>query len=179
MARVAVLYGTSEGQTERIANRVAEVLESAGHEAHPIFAKDLPEGFDLNAYDGVVVGASVHRGRHQAYVRDFVHDQVETLNRLPSAFFSVSLTAAEETAAARTPAREILEDFLATTGWKPDETAIVAGALRYSEYGLITRFIMKRIARRSGGGTDTSQDYEYTDWEDVEAFVTAFASRLE
>lgn len=109
---------------------------------------------------------------------DFVHDHVETLNRLPSAFYSVSLTAAEGTEAAREPAQEILDDFLAATSWNPTETTSVAGALRYSEYGPITRFLMRRIARKAGGGTDTSRDYEYTDWEDLEAFVDAFADHL-
>ena len=178
VARVALIYGTSEGQTERIAHRIADQLETAGHDVDLRFAKDLPHSFDLAAYDGVVVGASVHLGTHLAYVTDFVRDHVETLNRLPSAFYSVSLTAAEGTEAAREPAREILDAFLATTGWEPTETATVAGALRYSQYGAVTRFLMRRIARKAGGGIDTSRDYEYTDWKDLEAFVDAVADHL-
>lgn len=38
---------------------------------------------------------------------------------------------------------------------------------------------MKRIARKEGGDTDTSRDWEYTDWDSVEAFAAAFASSLE
>jgi menaquinone-dependent protoporphyrinogen oxidase len=30
---------------------------------------------------------------------------------------------------------------------------------------------MKRIARASGGSTDTSRDHEYTDWEALDRLV--------
>ena len=178
MARVALLYGTSEGQTARVIERMAGVLDATGHDPTVLHAAHLPTGFSLDDYGAAVVGASVHAGSHQRYVRRFVVDHVEALNRLPSAFVSVSLTAAEEDEDARAPARDLLEAFLDGTGWKPDATATVPGALRYSEYGPLKRFVMKRIAKRSGGGTDTSRDYEYTDWGKVEAFAADFADDL-
>ena len=49
----------------------------------------------------------------------------------------------------------------------------------YSRYGTLERFVMKRIAKRAGGGTDTSRDYEYTDWDEVASFATAFADALD
>ena len=33
---------------------------------------------------------------------------------------------------------------------------------------------MRMIARQQGRPTDTSKDFEYTDWADVEAFVDEF-----
>jgi menaquinone-dependent protoporphyrinogen oxidase len=38
--------------------------------------------------------------------------------------------------------------------------------------------MMKRIAGKAGGGTDTSRDYEYPDCEDLRAFVEKFAERI-
>jgi menaquinone-dependent protoporphyrinogen oxidase len=35
---------------------------------------------------------------------------------------------------------------------------------------------MKRIASASGGDTDTSRDYEYTDWRDLGDFADRFAA---
>jgi len=43
--------------------------------------------------------------------------------------------------------------------------------LRYSRYDPITRWIMKKIAAKEGGPTDTSRDYELTDWEAVDHFA--------
>ena len=48
------------------------------------------------------------------------------------------------------------------------------GALAYSRYGRFTRWIIRRIARSKNLGTDTSRDYEYTDWRAVDAFARHF-----
>jgi menaquinone-dependent protoporphyrinogen oxidase len=37
---------------------------------------------------------------------------------------------------------------------------------------------MKRIAKKVGSDTDTSRDYEYTDWDEVEGFASDFAEAL-
>jgi len=179
MARIALVYGTTEGQTATIAERMADVLARTGHGPTLFHAEHLPADFTLAEYDAVVVGASVHVGSHQEYVTRFVADHVDDLNRLPSAFFSVSLTAAEGSDEAWATARSLLEDFLVETGWEPDATAVVPGALRYSQYGTLKRFVMKRIAKRAGGGTDTSRDYEYTDWDEVKSFAAAFGDALD
>jgi len=54
----------------------------------------------------------------------------------------------------------------------------IAGALQYSKYSIIVRFIMKRIARQAGAATDTSKDYEYTDWAALTRFIDEFAGEL-
>jgi menaquinone-dependent protoporphyrinogen oxidase len=178
MAQVLCCYGTSEGQTASIAERMGDVIDGEGHGVTLVHLSHPPDGLDPGAYDGVIVGASIHGGSHQRYVTRFVRDHVETLNRRPSAFFSVSLTAAHEDSEARAPATDLLEDFLDETGWNPDGTLTVAGALKYSEYGLLKRFVMRRIAGRASGDTDTSRDYEYTDWDDVDAFAREFTTLL-
>ena len=64
------------------------------------------------------------------------------------------------------------------TGWIADERAAFAGALRYSAYSPFVRFMMKLIARANGAPTDTSRDYEYTDWKAVDRFAAAFVLRV-
>jgi len=43
--------------------------------------------------------------------------------------------------------------------------------VKYTPYGLITRFIMKMISKREGASTDTTRDHEYTDWDRVAHFA--------
>jgi len=57
------------------------------------------------------------------------------------------------------------------TGWHPARVELVAGALPYSKYNFLIRYVMRRIAAKEGGDTDTSHDYEYTDWEAVDRFA--------
>ena len=178
MNRVLVCYGSGEGQTATVAERIADELSDRGHHVTLAHAKYAPDDLSVSAYDGVVVGASIHFGKHQSIVSDFVRDHQDELHRLPSAFFSVSLTAAQADPGSAFEARQYVEEFLEDTGWKPDLTATFGGALRYREYGLMKRFVMKRIAGREGMDTDTSRDHEYTDWDEVESFTREFEELL-
>jgi menaquinone-dependent protoporphyrinogen oxidase len=54
----------------------------------------------------------------------------------------------------------------------------VAGALLYTRYNLFKRWLMKRIVAQQGGDTDTSKDYDYTDWADLRAFANEFRRRI-
>ena len=174
MTRIMIPYGTSEGHTARIVGCMADVIRSAGYEPVAVEIKrsgtPSPEG-----YDAAIVGASVHAGQHQAVVRDFVRKHHAALERLPSAFFSVSLSAAGSTSKAREEAEGYVEHFVRQTGWRPGKVGIFAGALVYTKYGLLMRWVMKRITIAKGSpDTDTSRDYVYTDWEDVKGFTGEF-----
>lgn len=55
----------------------------------------------------------------------------------------------------------------------------VAGAVPYTRYGWLKRRIMRRLMARANGDTDTTRDYEYTDWEDLNSFARGFARQAE
>ena len=179
MARVLILYGTSEGQTVSISEYIAEVVRDHGHEAETLDIKILPGGFALDGYEPVIVGASIHMGQHEEYVRDFVNRNREALERIPSAFYSVSLTAREHTEEPRAQTKEYVEKFARETGWHSDMAGIFGGALRYTQYGFVKRHLMKKISKdRGSADTDTSRDYEYTNWNDVRHFAEEFLEEL-
>jgi menaquinone-dependent protoporphyrinogen oxidase len=174
MIRVLIAYGSSEGQTARIAEYLAGVIRDQGHDAFPVDTKraGIPEP---DGYDAVIVGASVHLGKHQSCVRDFVREHRSALERVPSAFFSVSLAAQDTTDAARREVRGYVEKFVQETGWRPGKVGLFAGALVYTKYGFFKRWVMKKIASSKGSpDTDTSRDYFYTDWADVRRFAEGF-----
>jgi len=72
----------------------------------------------------------------------------------------------------------MIDAFLADTGWHPLITKAVAGALTYSKYNFVLRRIMKWISRNEGGDTDTSRDYDYTDWKDLDELVADFTASV-
>ncbi len=175
MTKVLIPYGTAEGQTVKISEYIAEVIRERGHEAVMSDIKDLSGNFPLEGFDAAIVGASIHKGRHENYVRDFVKKNREFLERVPSAFFSVSLTARDHSGEAQAQTKEYVEKFVEETGWHPDRVGMFAGTLLYSHYGFIKRRLMKKISKDMGSGdTDTSRDYEYTDWKDVRHFAENF-----
>src|SRR5215207_878244 len=73
MIRVLIPYGTTEGQTARISEYLADVIRDHGHEAYAVDIKGsgAPEPDD---YDAAIVGASIHMRKHEDYVRDFVRE---------------------------------------------------------------------------------------------------------
>lgn len=179
MASILVCYGTGEGQTARVADRITRTLSARGHDAEAVdLGQDTPER-PVEAYDAVLVGASIHVGAHQSAVVEFVQRHREALARGPSGFFQLSLSSAVDDETRRAEAAGYVEAFVETTGWQPDRIGLFGGALRYSEYGFLKRLMMKRIATDATGDTDTSRDYEYTDWQEVEAFTNDFAAFLE
>ena len=69
-------------------------------------------------------------------------EEPRQLERLPSAFFSVSLAAHGDTE----EAEGYVEEFEQETGWRPAKVALFGGALLYTQYGFVKRHLMKRIA---------------------------------
>ena len=189
MKPVLVAFATREGQTRKIAEHVASTIRARGDEAELL---DLRNGtrddLDLTSFAAVVLAASVHLGRHEREMVEFVKAHRAELEQLPTTFLSVSLSEAgvedmtapfDMRAKAAIDVKKMIDDFCAATGFHPSRVWPVAGALMYSEYGALVRFVMRRIARHAGQSTDTAHDHEYTDWKGLHRFVDALMTELE
>ena len=174
-----VFYATREGQTRRIAEHLAAELRAHGV---AVDVRDVAHSgpVDWTAYSATILAASVHRGHHEKEMLRFVREHRLHLERARAAFVSVSLSERGVEDPNETPERRaqyakdvqrMLDDFVADTGWQPTFVKPVAGALLYSRYNLLVRFVMKRIARQAGASTDTSRDHEFTDWAALDVFV--------
>jgi menaquinone-dependent protoporphyrinogen oxidase len=178
MSCTLILYATTEGHTARIVERIAQRLRDKGHIAETRRADAMPANLDPVSYDGIIVGASIHYGHHPGYLYALVRRQRAALTARPSAFFSVSLSAGGPGARPEA-AQRYLETFLRRVDWHPPQTATFAGALQYSKYGTFKKLLMRLIVGHAGGNTDTTRDYEYTDWDAVARFADAFAQQLQ
>jgi menaquinone-dependent protoporphyrinogen oxidase len=178
--RAVIFYATREGHARRIAEHVATELRGHTHEVELYDVKTVAEPIDWRAYDWACVAASVHAGHHEPEMIAFVKRHRQALERLGAAFLSVTLSEAgaedvrapkERRERAAADAQQMIDVFLQETGWRPERVLPVAGALAYSRYNFLIRFAMKRIARKAGAPTDTSRDYEFTDWSKLDAFI--------
>jgi len=176
MPRILIVFGTTDGHTLKVASAMRDAMIEAGAAVIvrvPRHSDPAPDG-----YDAVVVAASVHASKFQKPVIGWVQAHAETLNRMPSAFVSVSLGILQREPAVEQEVKAIVARFLEGTGWKPTATLDVAGALLYTRYFWLKRWVMRRIAAKAGGDTDTSRDYVYTDWAALRAFAQGFARRV-
>ena len=171
---ILILYGTLEGQTAKIAERITAIIRNKGHQVDLLSASLLPDNFSVDHYDAAIIGGPIHMGRYPEPVKKFVTSHCEWLNRAPSAFFTVCMAVNSQHEKSRKEAVRYRDNFIAQSGWHPALLEIFAGAVKYTQYNLITRLIMKWISKREGGSTDTSRDHEYTDWVSVERFAENF-----
>ncbi|HEX5069813.1 MAG TPA: flavodoxin domain-containing protein [Vicinamibacterales bacterium] len=179
MVAVPVFYATSEGQTRRIAQRLAAALHARGLDSAPVDLQQGDEaGIDWSGVRGAVVGASIHIGKHQPAAIRFAEKHARELGARPSAFFSVSMAEASKNPGDVAAARALAQGFVDRAKWRPDFVVSLAGALVYTKYGWLTRIVMRRISRKEGGPTDTSRDYEFTDWAAVDRLAEQLAQRI-
>jgi len=176
MTRFLVVYGTIDGHTAKVAQAIGEALRAQGGDVDVVSARRVAA--DPGRYDAVIVAAPVHAGGYPRALTKWVRRNAQVLEARPAAFVSVCLGVLQQNLAVHRELAAIIRRFLRATAWHPAETKIVAGALRYTHYNWFKRRMMLRIVRKAGGDTDTSRDYEYTDWADLRAFTTRFAARV-
>ena len=166
MAKILMIYSTTDGQTKKVLERIKVELADSDVEIAPISrANEL----ELTAFDKVVLGASIRYGKHKPEVFDFVKKQKKILEGKETYFFSVNVVARKPNK--NTPATNpYMKKFLEKTAWKPDFIEVFAGMVNYPKYNFLDRNIIRFIMYITNGPTDVSQCHEFTDWESVKRF---------
>jgi menaquinone-dependent protoporphyrinogen oxidase len=186
MQRLGVFYATREGQARKVAERIQLALIARGLEVSLHEVKDAQAVTALSRSNAAVVVGSVHLGKHEAELVAFIRAHRAALEAMPAAFLSVcgSQSAAEHGA---TPEARVLgaehvatqlRTFAEATGWHPARVVPVAGALVYTHYNPLVRWVMKHTAKSDALPIDTSRDYEFTDWGAIDVLATKLADEL-
>jgi menaquinone-dependent protoporphyrinogen oxidase len=184
---IAVVFATHHGHTRVIAEHIADACKARGHE---VTLTDLSRGqvAALDRCDAALLISPIHIEKHDPKLVALARSERSRLDAIPSALVTISLTQTAAQDPSRSPADraqataaldKVVERFVADSGWRPREVCRVAGRLAYREYGFFTRFVMRRISKKSGGSTDTSRNHEYTDWGALNRFVASFLDSLE
>jgi menaquinone-dependent protoporphyrinogen oxidase len=176
---VLILFSSRFGDSKTVAQAVAQRLEHDGitSQLRPL---EQAQTVDVHAFSAAVLVASIRYGHFHKSLLAFVARHASWLQETCSGFVSLSLTARK--ADKRSPqTNAYTRKFLAKArllGWMPAHCEAVAGALRYPRYHLMDRLCIQLIMRITGGETDASREYEYTDWAQVEGFAAAFGCGL-
>ena len=174
MAKVLILYSTTDGHTIEICNRMQSVIEQLGDAVELV---DLADGPDLAAleFDKVVIGASIRYGKHQKTVYEFIRNYRDTLEAHPNALFSVNVVARKPEK--NTPeTNPYLQKFLKQIDWQPQNLGVFAGKIVYPALGPFDRTMIRFIMWMTKGPTDPTGTFEFTDWEKVEEFGRRIAA---
>ncbi len=175
--KLLIVYGTTEGQTRKIAEFLKSEAEKAGNEVTLCDASI--EQVSPDAYQAVIICASMHTERYQTSVAHYIKANNATLNDQPTAFVSVSLSAISDTYDPETfqEMKDATLDFLDETGWKPTVIEYAAGAIRFAQYDFFKKIALRQLTKRIGGSTDPKISHEYTDWEKLKKSLGEFLEK--
>jgi menaquinone-dependent protoporphyrinogen oxidase len=168
MARILLLYSTTDGHTLRICDRLRHVIEQAGHQVS-VVPVDAAARVDLQGFDTIVIGASIRYGKHSQQVTDFIQRNTPLLDSKANAFFSVNIVARKPNKN-QPDTNPYLRKFLKRIAWRPQALAVFAGKLDYPRYRIFDRWMIRLIMWMTKGPTDPTAVIDFTDWQQVEAF---------
>jgi len=176
--RILIVYGSIEGQTEKIVHFMADICKQKDITVNLVSGEKSHDDFGLSDYDGVIIAVSVHMGKYPGYISKYIVRNRERLQQIPTAFVSVCMAIHSDKPEDRQEAQGYIDKLLRQTKWQPQRMVAFAGAIKYTQYNFLIRFIMKLIAKKEGAATDTSRDHEYTNWKEVEKFTLAYLALL-
>ena len=164
-----IIYSSTDGQTIKICENIKENLSTS----HNLEIVSVEKALDisLEKYKIVIIGASIRYGSHSSKILNFVKKNKNILETKKTAFFSVNVVArkAEKSSPHTNP---YLIKFLKKSNWKPKKVGVFAGKVDYPNYNFINRNVIRFIMMMTNGPTDTSNSYEFTNWESVKKFAT-------
>jgi menaquinone-dependent protoporphyrinogen oxidase len=173
--KIAICYATFSGQTEKVARFLQERLAGKGIDVKLCRCGEAGAAEAVREADAVLLGTPIRAGKPHPRAAAFARANAGRLEKKNAGLFLVCLTARDRTPEGKAGVEKYIEEFQRATGFVPKKSAAFAGALAYTKYNGFLRFLMKQINKKNGGDTDTSRDFEYTDWEEVRAFADAFA----
>jgi len=168
MAKILIIYSTTDGHTRTICLHLQKVIEQQAHQVTLISIDDALHA-DLTPFDKIVMGASIRYGKHHAKVYEFIKRNQQMLESTPSALFSVNLVA-RKVEKRQPETNPYMKKFLKQIAWQPGEMAVFAGKLDYQKYSFWDRSIIRLIMWITKGPTAPDTLRDFTDWKQVDAF---------
>ena len=168
MPETLIIYSSTDGHTKNICERLANFFSNTN--STRIISLLEATKFDLSKYNQIVIGASIRYGKYSKNLYKFINLNKNILEQKNSVFFSVNVVARKPEK--NTPdTNPYVKKFLKVSKWKPKKIGVFAGKVDYPNYNFINKNIIRFIMMITNGPTDTSQSFEFTNWEEVKKFA--------
>lgn len=171
---ILVIYATVEGQTGKIARFIEDQLRATGQDVALFDANDRTRPLSFDGVNKVVLAAPVHERRHPEDFELLLSTNKDELAARPTLLLSVSLNAAfpeklEE-------ARDYITELKMRARLEPDLELPVAGAVRGASYDYYESQVLQHVVLQGQDVDPTAREQEFTDWDQLAAVVTGFAT---
>ncbi len=171
-------YATHDGQSRRIAERIAGCLAETGIKTQLTdLAAAVQTPLEGNSLEPVVLVAAVRYGKHLPQAERFLARYRALPTQPPLVLLSVNLTARKP--GKTTPeSNPYLRKTIRRHRLRPAIAGAIAGRLDYPSYRWFDRLAIRFIMLLTGGPTDPTVRVEYTAWNEVDAMARRIAGLM-
>ena len=168
MKKILFIFSTTDGHTHKITQSIA--ADFADECDTTLKKVDDTTVEDLNLHHHIVIGASIRYGNHRKELYSFINKNVAVLDKKNAYFFSVNAVARK--IEKRSPeVNTYIKKFKKSVKWSPKKIQVFPGKIDYPKYNFFDKHMVRLIMYFSGGPTDLSKSYEFTDWKEVDRFA--------
>ncbi len=168
LSKILVIYSSLHGSTKQIAEFISGKLRKTGITAE---VASIRENIDFSLYEGVIMGAPIHRGKWMEEAVDFVNNHRNDLMTLHFACFYTCMSKAKHP-----PTVESLKELSSyqnsMTELFPElpssNIGIFAGALYYDKCSFLIKLVLWFIMRKNN-----LEEGDYRDWQAIESWVSS------
>ena len=171
-SKLLILYSTVDGHTKDICNYIYKKLKR--RKKVSIISVEDWANYDLSDFEEIVIGASVRYGYHRKNVYKFIQQNIEKLDKVKTAFFSLNLTARKPEKSTPETNPYVIK-FLKKVKWEPTIKEVFAGRLDYPSLDTLNKLAILFIMFITNGPKDTSKTYELTDWKKVDNLIKSIS----
>ena len=171
-SKLLILYSTVDGHTKDICKYIYKKLK--GRKKVSIISVEDSANYDLSDFEEIVIGASVRYGYHRKNVYKFIQQNIEKLDKVKTAFFSLNLTARKPEKSTPETNPYVIK-FLKKVKWNPTVKGVFAGRLDYPSLDTLNKLAILFIMFITNGPKDTSKTYELTDWKKVDNLIKSIS----
>ncbi|MFA5312939.1 MAG: flavodoxin domain-containing protein [Methanomassiliicoccales archaeon] len=180
--KVLVAFGTKYGSTEKVAERIAEVMRSKGHD---VIVADLRKRNRpaVKDHDMVVLGSGIIVGAWSKDAQKFIEDNKHLLVNKRVAFFACCGNMLIDPSKEAEYRKLYLTDIAAKASVEsPVSMALFGGEIDFSKYGFLTKAVLSGVGAKKAwekNGVDISKPYDFRDWKEIEAWAEMLAGEAE
>jgi menaquinone-dependent protoporphyrinogen oxidase len=158
MKKVLVAYTSKAGSTSEVAKAIGEVLSKSGAD---VTVEQIKNVKDISAYQAVIVGSLIRMGSWVPEAKNFVEKNKAILEKVPTAFFTTSLTLKDDTDEARAKVAGYVEPVVQIV--KPVENGLFGGKMDTSKLSFLDKMIIEKMIKETNG--------DYRKWDEINAWA--------
>ncbi len=132
----AIIYATTHGTTEKVAQKMQKML---GEQNTSLINLKTTKHINLNNFDQIIIGGSIHAGTIQKKIKDFCNKHLEELLKKPLGLFTCAMNEPEYQAQMENAFPEALRNHAKTQ-------KVMGGEFLFEKMNFFQKLIVKKIS---------------------------------